>query len=559
MSFFNVKNEIDRFLKSAEPEVLAIKGDWGVGKTFAWHRLLQEAKNENRISLDIYSYVSLFGIDSLDSFKIQIFEQQISSQLIGTTANLETLKNNTDRILEELGKKTLPLINGIPMARSFAPALESVAFLSLTKTLICIDDLERKGRNLPVKDILGLISLLKEQKQCKVVLILNDSSFEDPKFLEEYEVYKEKVIDIELQLEPSSQECVEVALDERTVFFPYLSKYITSLNIKNIRIIKKIEKVAYLLSEYLKDYESEVLEQAIHGLVLFSWSYYVRDAVTPPLDYIKSIGLKMTGADDRELSDQEKLWQSALVEYNFQGVDGFDLQIADAVVTGYIKKPKLLAEAKKVNKQVLAAKSGQSFEDAWRLYHDSFDQNEDVVLTGIHRSLKKHTKYLSPMDLNASVLLFRDMNWGRQADEVIEHFINERNGETEVFNLDEYIKANYRIDSKIIARFSEMRGEQRQNKTLKQVLDGIAQTNNYDGYDLDVLAKANEDDFYQLFKSEKGPHLDVWISICLKFGHLESASNREQQIAMNATQALLGIASESRMNARRVAKFGISI
>ncbi len=31
-----VKNEIERFLKSTDPEVLCITGEWGVGKTYTY-------------------------------------------------------------------------------------------------------------------------------------------------------------------------------------------------------------------------------------------------------------------------------------------------------------------------------------------------------------------------------------------------------------------------------------------------------------------------------------------------------------------------------------------
>jgi hypothetical protein len=43
-----VANEIRRFLSTTEPEVMCISGHWGVGKTFAWNRYLQEAKRKSQ-------------------------------------------------------------------------------------------------------------------------------------------------------------------------------------------------------------------------------------------------------------------------------------------------------------------------------------------------------------------------------------------------------------------------------------------------------------------------------------------------------------------------------
>jgi len=44
MSLEIVKKEIFRFLESDTPEVLAIKGAWGVGKTYTWNKFILEAK-----------------------------------------------------------------------------------------------------------------------------------------------------------------------------------------------------------------------------------------------------------------------------------------------------------------------------------------------------------------------------------------------------------------------------------------------------------------------------------------------------------------------------------
>lgn len=70
MSLELVENEIRRFLSSGEPEVICVSGHWGVGKTYAWNRYVQDAQRKRRFELKRYSYVSLFGINSLDELKL---------------------------------------------------------------------------------------------------------------------------------------------------------------------------------------------------------------------------------------------------------------------------------------------------------------------------------------------------------------------------------------------------------------------------------------------------------------------------------------------------------
>lgn len=42
MSIKLIKQQINRFLSSQTPEVISIKGAWGVGKTYAWNTYLVE-------------------------------------------------------------------------------------------------------------------------------------------------------------------------------------------------------------------------------------------------------------------------------------------------------------------------------------------------------------------------------------------------------------------------------------------------------------------------------------------------------------------------------------
>ena len=559
MSLDKVKKEIFRFLESDTPEVLAIKGAWGVGKTYSWNKFLKEAKDNNKIAHNKYSYVSLFGVNSLDSFRYTIFEQLIDTKLIGTEPSLETFKENWKGVSISFGKKIAKYAGDLPYLKKFFPTVESISFLAVKDSLICVDDFERKGASLTPKDVLGVLSELKERKNCKIILILNDESFEDQKLAEEYQKYKEKVIDIEVLFDPLASECAEIALNPKKDETREIKEHIANLNLNNIRIIKKIERLSSILSNQLKAYEPAVLKQALHTLVLYSWCYYHKGEEVPTLDYIKKIGYRLFGVDDKELSEQEKLWGSILTDYDYQTTDDFDLVIANAVETGAIDDSALKLQAEILNKQHIAAKSDSSFEEAWRAYHDCFDNNQDDVLNGIYDSFKKNTKYITPMNLNGTVRLFRDLGENKRADELIEHYITVRKDEKALFDLDEYSFAGDIDDKKIIDEFNKLNDSQKDHKTIKDVLAAIAGKNSWGGDDVDVLANASADDYYKLFKEEKGRHLGSWVNTCLKFGRFTNASEKDKKIEANVTSALLKIAGESKINARRVAKFGIKV
>jgi hypothetical protein len=69
-----IENEIRRLLSTKDPEVVCIRGRWGVGKTFAWRHYLADAHaQKGDIALKCYAYVSLFGMNSLDDFQVRRF------------------------------------------------------------------------------------------------------------------------------------------------------------------------------------------------------------------------------------------------------------------------------------------------------------------------------------------------------------------------------------------------------------------------------------------------------------------------------------------------------
>lgn len=80
-------------------------------------------------------------------------------------------------------------------------ALGPAWFLSVNKTIVCVDDIERRGANLSAREVLGLVSFLKEQRNCKVILIWNDDA--EDKERAEFEKYHEKVVDRSLNFEPT--------------------------------------------------------------------------------------------------------------------------------------------------------------------------------------------------------------------------------------------------------------------------------------------------------------------------------------------------------------------
>ena len=558
MSIEIIRNQIEAFISSPTAEVMAIKGDWGVGKTYTWKKYLNSAKDSGHVGMERYSYVSLFGINSLDAFKYSIFENVVSKDLIGTEASIETFKENTSSIIESFGRKVINLFKGGPFIKGFSPAIESLSFLSLNKTIICIDDLERKGSKLDIKDVLGLVSLLKEQKSCKVVLLLNDG--EDG--LDDYVKYREKVIDIELKFDPTSGECTDIAYDGSGYQYDLLKEFTKKLGIRNIRVLKKIERLVNLSQNLTSDFEDEIKYQVVHSIALFSWCYFCSSSneEVPPLSFVTKSGYSLFGiGDEKDEDEKEKTWKARIREYGYQLTDELDLLLAEAVRTGFFVESTFNMEASKKNGEILAAKSKGSFSDAWSLYHDSFDNNEEVVINGLYESFKKNFNHISLTNLNGTVTLFRELGADDKATEIIDLYIQERRDEKGLFNLKQNNFFGDVRDQEIVEKFDKVYEESVTEETADQVLERIAGKNGFNQSDEVVLVNTTPDEFYEIFKNIDGKHLSSYVNASLQFGNFSNATGRQKEISKNAVEALKKIAGESEINRKRVRKFGVVV
>jgi hypothetical protein len=389
------------------------------------------------------------------------------------------------------------------------------------------------------------------------VLLLNDG--EDG--LEDYDKYREKVIDIELAFAPNPQECSEIAYSGNTPNYSRLRELTTSLGICNIRILKKIERLVTLSLPLTEGFEPEISDQVIHSLVLYAWSYFCSNSNEdiPTLEFITSQGYTLFGIGDEVVSKQNKEWQTTLQAYGYQLTDELDLLLVKAVKTGYFVEEDFKEKASNKNQEIIASKSEGSFSEAWRLYHDTFNDNGHEVINGLYESFKENCRYITPANLNGTVSLFRELGEEDKATEIIDIYIERRKDETELFNMRENSFFGDIRDPEIIDKFNNTYNQSVTTETAKQVLDRIAGKNGWNQNDEVVLANTTVDEYFNLFKSETGRHLSSFVTTCLKFRQFASISEQQKEIVNRATEALRRIASESEINKRRVKKFGVNV
>ena len=560
MSLEQIERETIKLIENSSPRTISLRGAWGVGKTFAWKSYIEKAKQDGKkLNFSRYAYVSLFGVDSLEDLKFQIFQHAVPPSLVGEEITVDSFRTHTKELSESLGRKWLQNIFGLPYLTNLSKALQSVAFLSVRNWLICIDDLERKGSNLALSDVLGLVSLLKEEKNCRVTIIHNDDAL-DGNDRKEFYRFREKVIDTEFAFVPTPKESASIAFKPEDKVHKTVIEYCLRLGIVNIRVLKKIENLSKHLIPYLDKYEPEIARHALHTLCLYTWCFYSDNNISPAYKYVSNIGLRVIGLeDDDSIGEREKTWNTVLQNYGYGHTSEFDVSIGTLVERGYVVENELVAEAEKMNERVVATRGKKSLEDAWDVFHNSFKDNGDQVVQELLAAFEEWTAYVTPNELHALSTLLRSLREKDLADRTIEHYISVRKAEIDLFNLEKNRSASEYTDTKLIGRFNETFSSNVTRPSLAEVVRRIAGKDGWSQEDMDVMASAEIKDYFEFFKSIESNQLTKYVNTCLQFRRIANATEQQKNILSKAIQALHIIGNENAINRARVRRFGIDV
>jgi hypothetical protein len=562
MSTAIVRNVILDFIKDDRPSVLALRGAWGVGKTHYWKSCIAENPPSSRGS---YSYVSMFGISTIQQLQLSAFINARDLKTLGEGGrHIATTATNKLGV----GKK---LLGGLPAllpdawAKRVTFALDSIVPHMISDLLICLDDFERLPRDgMQMEEVLGFVTILKEERNCKVVLIFNDAELGDRN--EIYQRYREKVVDVDLVFAPSVAEAADLALPKGHRFGQLVREKLDVLGVNNIRLMRRMLTNVEQITPLLTNAKPEIASMVVAMTLLLTWVELDSSPDRPTLKSVKSFN-SMTSLVAREMSKQgkqkteserqeEALWEDTLRKFGFTSFDTCDEAIARVVSQGYVEGSGLEAEIKKLNDEADAVEAEQKFVRAWRLYHDRLEDDEAEIVGIIDSTFDAAAPRVTPGNVDSTLGLLRNLGRDSLADALIERYMKIRGKEPGLFDPD-----HLRIFGSVIkdAKFREVSERQfeevRELPTVAEALQVIAKGQGWSEEHMIVLLRASPDAFYEVFKSATDGRFTGMAEACLRL-----AQSERKQIAENATIALKRIAGESRINRLRIlSKFGISV
>ncbi|AWG32164.1 P-loop NTPase fold protein [Burkholderia cenocepacia] len=556
MSRQQIQSVVENFVGNATPQVLAVTGPWGVGKTFTLKKLIESYAGPG--SLKRYSYVSVFGAQSIAEVRTLLLARTRAFPLTGDSDAGVRAKVERQAGRMRFRETIDQLKEMIPFGgKHLVIALETIAGSLLRDTLVVLDDFERLNEKVKMDDLMGLVSELREQAGCKVIVIFNEDGLStDAKA--SYARYAEKVVDQKLQFIMSPQDAVELGLPDDVPLRSFVTQPIQHLEIANIRVIQKIAGALRMIYPVIQHCSPAVKQQAAISVAIFSCALYERGREFPEPEVILKYNaftyrrkLVEAGGD----ADKEA-WVERLEACGFTNADEFDTALLDAMSCGYVQGSAISEHASILDEGADRARLDAIFTDAWNLFHNRLDVTSDELADAFVRSITAAARVISPVNLNSTVKVLRELGLDEKANEIIEIYIEQRKHTPRIFDIDRHSRLGEVDDPQTRARFLEIFNSSDDALPLQEAADIIVANERWDDRIVPAFVRAEPQQLVELLMANQGENLPKLISGIL---NLPVQLEDRERVRVNVVGALTSIGQQSPLNRLKVKRWGVHI
>jgi hypothetical protein len=509
----NIQDILCNFLESPKPGVLAIKGEWGVGKTYFWKDFLGRIKPDLKGAA--YSYVSLFGVGSLRELQRLIFAKQ---EVLGDswTRQKTWMKNRLPGAMKyvDVGWK------GIGSLRNTEIWSEMIQDRLLKNFVVCIDDLERKEPSLTASSLLGFITNLRDDRGCKVILLYNESeATKEPKLRTALAEYREKVFDRELTFDPTVEDCYTIVFGAKTDRYRLsepndfdgnplfdgdtrsVLELFQELEIANIRVIRKTKDALDYFEPKMSGRFPNLWPTFARQLVKLSCLHYVYGEVFPLDTLIKTsqMGDYYLGKSDKP-EDQELFRKREPIRAIGYSATDTDVVILDFLSCGSVdwdKHDKLLAEKER---QFHLTGLNAQHRAVWSKLWDNFTASQEEFVEAQIQFLVKNQAELSLSAVDQAVQIVLSFGPNPQVEAILEKKMEEF---AAAGIHESRFDAFHGLTVPTASKVRELLAQKVESKPILEALTMMTRQGGWTSMDINYLSNTTEGDFYQWLKTEK--------------------------------------------------------
>lgn len=411
----HIKQCIIDFLENDNLKVLAITGDWGVGKTYLWQKGVYE---KFTIQQDFYSYVSLFNVETISELKTKLYYKLTPTK-------------------KENSRKYVP--NHIELTNQTKNIIQQLQKIEINNYLICFDDIERKSDRLDLRTFLGYVSELKEfnDSNNKILIIFNynEMNFEDKKTLDKY---KEKIIDLEIIYKPKTNRNLEILLAHKEKFsftsdeewFSLFVGQLLKIELTNIRLLlficRNIDHLKNILAKNNYNIHNETIKNIVNSIIFFNIIKYKKSDDNEALDLndIRELMTKSHRLNDDEYRKKSSIFDSYKSKYYFSNFSNYHLEILSYIDNGYIENiENFLQHFFKFNQQIKRINFYNTIDHLKFKKSANFLLTQSEYISTIKNTVIENISELDLKDLRIPIEMLNEINQNNDTTEILDILI----------------------------------------------------------------------------------------------------------------------------------------
>lgn len=514
MSMLKAKENLEVLLADREVRVLALSGKWGTGKSHMW-KGVRDASTDPDVKAALY--VSLFGVASLAELKLKLVQSAMP-------------------LLEKKGPRADAVRGAVHTAKhalqsffKLGSALDELALLAVPAIVrdkfIVIDDIERKHDKLSIDEVLGFIDDFTQNYGSRILLILNTDQLTDK---QDWETFREKVIDDELRLETTPVEAFDIAIQlSPSQFAAKIKPAVEACGLTNIRIIRKLIRTANKILAGHAPLPDDVLSRVIPSVVLLSAIHYkgIEDGPTMAfvLDTDSRVGrLIERGARERrgeEATDQDKLharWELLLDRLGIDSTDEFEKLVSDYLNAGLVDRSAVDAVIRRYREEQQRAGAQARV----REFFQSTIWDPELAPTEIVDKAQGLLDDVPHLDCYTVTSLHEYLSGFEEgvaiAEQMVSLWVDWLRSQAVAPGADpgQFVLDNWTgrpIHPLIVTAFAEARARIEQPRTLLDVCLYLAQSNGWGPSEEAILKSATADDFMRTILRIRGEELKMFL------------------------------------------------
>ncbi|HEC7003862.1 TPA: hypothetical protein R3843_004352, partial [Salmonella enterica subsp. enterica serovar Weltevreden] len=421
--------------------------------------------------------------------------------------------------------------------------------------VICFDDLERKGKSLEIKEVMGLVDELARKKNCKIILIFNEKNLDDKLQEKQFSEYREKIVDLDIMYNPTTLENLSKVFLENDKNGNRIENIAKDLNIRNLRILAKIKYTLDVFDSFLKTATEDVKKDFANRVALFSVVYYSGIEKVQYEDFKTELNTGVSDLPDDDGNKKEESAASIFVAKLDVRFDGrgqhFDNEIDFYLRHGYINPASEMNDIiKSRNKEYSNLELNNKINNIWSTYRETFDPDDSTFVSQIVTILEEnlHEIPLEQLGSFLEVLEALDMN--------IDGYIEKYSSYLSALSEEELTKIRwYDMHSgyeKLDVAIQGVAIIDSYTPSIEKVITRLSFEGAINSRDVTYLNSFSEDEYYKWIMNCKSDALELVRNGLLKFTKHNNPTPEMRQITEKAIRALNKVSETSKINELRV-------